>query len=62
MAEIINLRRVRKARARAEDAAAAGANRLRRGRSKPERDRIAAEEALAARALDSRRRDEPKDA
>jgi hypothetical protein len=62
MADIVNLRRARKDKARAEKAAEAAGNRARFGTSKAERNRHAAEETLAARALDGRRleRDEPK--
>ena len=57
MAEIINLRGVRKARAKRDDKAQAAANRQRFGRSagQRERDRLAAE--AAARKLDSAKLD-----
>jgi hypothetical protein len=50
MAEIVNLRRVRKQKAREEDAARADANRARFGVKKPERQQREAEEDRAARA------------
>ncbi|MFV0625245.1 DUF4169 family protein [Sphingomonas sp. ac-8] len=60
MAEIINLNRARKARARAERAAEADANRHRFGRTKAEKkaDKIAADRA--ERTLDGARL-EPKE-
>ena len=50
MAEIVNLRRVRKQKARTEDAARADANRARFGVPKPERQSREAEDDRAARA------------
>jgi len=50
MAEIVNLRRARKQKARAEDAARADANRARFGVPKPERQQREAEEQRATRA------------
>jgi hypothetical protein len=58
MAEIVNLRQVRKAKKRAEDAAAANANRARHGASKAERRLTQDEAARLARALDGARREE----
>jgi hypothetical protein len=58
MGEIINLRRVRKAKAKREAAAEAGRNRALHGRSKAARAEDAAEaarRALAERALDAGR-------
>jgi hypothetical protein len=52
MAEIVNLRRVKKARARRKEAAEAAANRARHGRTREER---------AAEALDGERRDRALD-
>lgn len=52
MGEIVNLKRVRKDRAKTEARAAASANRAAHGRSKAERDRVEAERARAARLLD----------
>ncbi|MFM6829213.1 MAG: DUF4169 family protein [Novosphingobium sp.] len=59
MAEIVNLRMVRKAKARAEHQAEAQANRAKFGRTKAEkaRDRLDAERAT--RLLDGARREEP---
>jgi hypothetical protein len=50
MAEIVNLRRARKQKVRAEDAARAEANRARFGTPKAERENRAAEEQRASRA------------
>jgi hypothetical protein len=55
--EIVNLRKARKARERAEAQTRAAENRVRFGRSKAERRTLAAEEDLAARRLDGHRRD-----
>ena len=52
MAEIVNLRRVKKARARAEADAEAAANRARHGRTRTERLVTEAETRLLDRALD----------
>lgn len=57
MAEIINLRRARKARDRAKAEGEAAANRARHGRTKGEKKLRDAEEAKAARLLDGARRD-----
>ena len=59
MAEIVNLRVVRKARARAAGEAAAAANRQRHGRTPAERDADAAETARRDQLLDGARRDGP---
>lgn len=59
MAEIINLRRARKAKSREAADAKAAENRERFGRPKAERDRLRAEAQLAGRRLDAHRRDEP---
>lgn len=56
-AEIINLRRARKAKKRCEDQARAEENRARFGRPKHEREMARAEENLAVRRLDGLRRD-----
>ncbi len=58
MAEIINLRSVRKARVKAEKAGKAQVNRAKFGRTKAEklRDKIAAERA--ARAIDGAKRED----
>ena len=55
MAEIINLRRARKQRARAEAEKAAGQNRIDFGRSKAERSLTEAERDKAARHVDGHR-------
>ena len=60
MAEIINLRRRRKADRRAEAERAAELNRARFGRPKAERERDAAEKARAAEAHDGHKI-EPED-
>ena len=61
MAEIVNLRRVRKAKARVEADAVAAQNRQKFGRSKAERKEVDAERGRAERALEGHRRegDEP---
>ena len=55
-AEVVNLRRARKDRARAKDKAEADANAARHGRTKAERLAAAAEDDRAARAHDAHRR------
>lgn len=57
-AEVVNLRKARKARARGEAETRAAENRVIFGRSKAEREAIAAEDALRARRLDGHRRDD----
>jgi hypothetical protein len=57
MAEIVNLRRARKDKARAEKDAAAEQNRLQSGRSKAEKQATAAENVRAAQILAAHRRD-----
>lgn len=59
MAEIVNLRMARKAKARAAQAAEADANRTRFGRTKAEKMRDQIESERAARILDGARRDKP---
>lgn len=54
--KIVNLRRARKARARAETRAAADANAARHGTPKPARDLAEARRAKAERELDGHRR------
>ena len=61
MAEIVNLRRARKAKDRARRAAEADANAAKFGRSKAQRQVEAAEAARARTALDGHRRDDPSD-
>lgn len=63
MGDIVNLRRARKSKKRAEAAREANANRVVFGRSKAERSLSDQEKALAARRLDGHllsRDDEPK--
>lgn len=55
MAEVINLRMARKARARADKAAGAEANRARHGEGKATKAARRSEEARAARLLDGAR-------
>ncbi len=57
MAEIINLNRFRKARARAEREAQADTNRLLHGRTKAEKTQTSAERRLTDRRLDGARLD-----
>jgi len=57
MAEIINLRRARKARDRAASEAEAEANRLSHGRSKAEKQATRAERERLERTLDGAKRD-----
>lgn len=54
-AEIVNLRRARKARARASDEAAAAENRIRFGRTKDERQAVKALASLDERRLEGHR-------
>ena len=54
-AELVNLRRVRKAAARDAEARAAAANRVRFGQPNAERDSARREADRAARALDGNR-------
>jgi hypothetical protein len=59
MAEIINLNKARKRRARSEAEQRAAANRLKFGRSKAERQRDVQESEAAQHKLDQLRRDPP---
>ena len=61
MAEIINLRRARKARDRATAEAQAAQNRVEFSRTKAERKLTAAEKTLQATRLDGHRLDAAKD-
>ncbi len=56
MGEIHNLRRVRKAKIRADSEKQAAENRIRFGRSKAERESVTANAALDARRLDAHQR------
>lgn len=58
MAEIVNLKAARKAKARAEKDRAAEANRARFGRTKAERTRDAAEQEKLGKTLDGAKLDE----
>jgi hypothetical protein len=58
MAEIVNLNRVRKAKARTDAGKAAEANRAKFGRTKVERDAEAAEQAQRKALLDGAKREE----
>lgn len=62
MAEIINLNRVRKAKARAADKAGAAANRAAFGRTKAEREQAARTSEIETRRLDGAKRDPGDDA
>jgi len=57
MSELINLNRARKARTRADKEAAAGANRVKHGRTKAEKLATKAQAERAARLLDQTRRE-----
>jgi len=59
MAEIVNLRRARKAKARAEKAELAAENRVRHGRSGTEKRRDRSQRETDSRALDGKRIDQP---
>jgi hypothetical protein len=56
MAEIINLRRARKSKARDEASVKAAENRARFGKTKAEREKEAAEAERAAKTLDGHKR------
>ncbi len=60
MAEIVNLNRVKKARAKAEAEAQAAANRAKHGRAGAEKRAERLEEARRKAALDGARLDPPK--
>jgi hypothetical protein len=57
MAEVVNLRAVRKGKAKAEARAQADENAMKFGLSKAQKAREAAEAARAAAALDGKKRD-----
>jgi hypothetical protein len=58
MAEIVNLRRIRKQRARADAAEQAAENRVRHGRTGAQKKADRLEEDVRQRRLDGKRRDE----
>ena len=58
MAEIVNLRTIRKRKAREDDAATAEQNRLLFGRTKAEKNKSKAEAELAARRLEGHKRED----
>ncbi|MEQ1709051.1 MAG: DUF4169 family protein [Terricaulis sp.] len=60
MSDIVNLRRLRKIKARAAAEAEAAINRAAHGRSKTEKKLSKAEQEIAARKLDGHRHDERK--
>ena len=61
MAEIVNLRRARKLKARERQQAEAAQNRAVFGRSKAEKRLVESERALAETSLDARRLADPDD-
>ena len=58
MADIVNLREARKAKARADAEVRAAENRVKFGRTKEEKRKAKAEQALDARRLEGHRRDD----
>jgi hypothetical protein len=60
MADIINLNRARKVRAKAEDKAQAAANRVAHGRTKGQKKTAQTEQTRAARLLDGQKLDGEK--
>ncbi len=61
MADILNLNRARKAKAKADAKKQASENRISFGRTKAERSLEEARRSLEAERLEGHRRDEPKD-
>jgi hypothetical protein len=57
MADIINLRRARKTKARGEREKQAEANRIEFGRTRSEKEATRAEQERSARAIDAHKRD-----
>lgn len=57
MAELVNLNRVRKAKARADKEAAAAENGVKFGRSKAEKAKATVEKTMAEKLLDGHKRD-----
>jgi len=62
MAEIVNLRRVKKAKARQDASVQAAQNRVLHGRSRAEREAAAAGQQQADRVLDGARLDRDREA
>ena len=60
-AEIVNLRKARKSKARADKERQADRNRAKFGRPKREREKVKADETAARRWLDAHRRDKDDD-
>ncbi len=60
-AEIFNLRKARKARDRTEKEKRAEENRIKFGRTKAERERLASEQELIGRRLEAHKRDAGED-
>ncbi len=58
MAEIVNLRTFRKQKARSDKAGAAEANRLKFGRTKAEKELVAAEKDRADKHIDGHKRED----
>lgn len=58
-ADIVNLRRARKAKARDDKRARADTNRVAFGRTKAEKEQTRAERERAGKSLDAHKRDEP---
>jgi hypothetical protein len=61
MTEIVNLRRARKQKARAEAETKAASNRLAHGRTKAERNKTRAEQEAVERKLDGHKRGDDDD-
>ncbi len=57
MAEIVNLNRLRKAKARAAADAEAAGNRVKFGRTKAEKARDAAQQSIAEKTIDAHKRE-----
>ena len=58
MAEIVNLNKARKAKARAEKEETAAANRAKFGRTKAEKAKVSAEQARIGKTLDGSKRED----
>ena len=57
MADVISLSKARKQKARADKDATAAANRLQFGRTKAEKQKAAAEKAIAVRTIEAHKRE-----